>query len=316
MTETPSENALSGFLMRAAVQPVLVDVGASGKAHAPFAPFAQSSTFVGFDPDVRDLNPVFSRTYAAHHIIPKIVAGPTAAGRSQFHLTVFPHCSSMLEPDEAALAPYVFADLFKVERTVDIETTTLGAVMDDLNFAAIDWLKIDTQGCDLSVLMGLDDARRERLLCIEVEPGFVPFYKGEQTFSQIHDFLTNRGFWLAHLKPQQFARVRTQTIKEAFGLDLRATDPAARLFGPSPTAAEARYMVSIEHLRHRGAPFRDYAVAWTFAAATGLWGYALELAKEARALDEAAEPRIKVLTHFMYDTVRQTVAGLASGQNP
>lgn len=312
MTETPSENALSGFLLRAGVQPVLVDVGASGKAHAPFAPFAQSSTFIGFDPDVRDLNPVLARTYAAHHIIPKIVAGPTAEGRSQFHLTVFPHCSSMLAPDAEALAPYVFADLFNVERTVEIETTTLGAVMDDLNLPAIDWLKIDTQGCDLSVLMGLDDARRTRLLCIEVEPGFVPFYKGEQTFSQIHDFLTARGFWLAHLKPQQFARVRTQTVKEAFGLDLRATDPAARLFGPSPTAAEARYMVSIEHLRQRNAPFRDYAAAWTFAASTGLWGYALELANQARALEDAGEPRIKMLAQFMYDSVRQTVAGLAS----
>lgn len=305
-------NALTGFLARVGAQPVLVDVGASGAAHAPWAQVAPAATFVGFDPDQRDLNPALGGAYKAHHVIPKIVAGPKTEARSAFHLTAFPHCSSMLAPDEDALAPYLFADLFKVETTVEIETTTLADVMNDLGFTAIDWLKIDTQGCDLSVLMGLDDARREKLLCIEVEPGFVPFYVGEQTFSQIHDVLTARGFWLAHLKPQQFPRVRAQTVKDAFNLDIRATDPAARLFGPSPTAAEARYFTSLEALHRRQAPFRDYAVAWTFAAATGLWGYALELAGEARALKEAGEPHLKPLAQFMYDSVRQTVGALAA----
>ncbi len=62
----------------------------------------------------------------------------------------------MLEPDAEALESYLFAGLFKVERTVEVETTMLADVMDALNIAAIDWLKIDTQGRDLSVIRGLD----------------------------------------------------------------------------------------------------------------------------------------------------------------
>lgn len=112
--------------------------------------------FVGFDPDQRDLNPDLGNAYAAHHIIPKIVAGPESRGSEKFYLTEFPHCSSMLEPDAEALESYLFAGLFKVERTVEVETTMLADVMDALNIAAIDWLKIDTQGRDLSVIRGLD----------------------------------------------------------------------------------------------------------------------------------------------------------------
>ena len=309
-------DALGDVLERIGTQPVLVDVGASGKAHAPWMPVAQKSVFVGFDPDDRELDPALGRNFAAHHVIAKIVAGPSADQRSPFYLTEFPQCSSMLEPDAAALAPYLFADLFKVDRKVEIETTTLAAVMDDLNLSAIDWLKIDTQGRDLSVILGLDEARRERLLCVEVEPGFTPFYRDEESFFDIDTALRARGFWLAHLKPQQFPRVRASTIKAAFGMDVRAVDPAARLFGPSPTAAEARYMISPEALKARGAPFRDYAVAWTFAVATGLWGYALELASGAKSHEKAAEPRLKLIGQFMYDSIRQTVAGLAAQQGP
>lgn len=102
------------------------------------------------------------------------------------------------------------------------------------------------------------------------EPGLAPFYRGEQTFPDINQALVKEGFWLAHLKVQQFARVQASTIKEVFGLDVKATDPAARLFGPSPTAAEARYFPTLESLKAREAPFRDYVVTWTFAASTGL----------------------------------------------
>jgi hypothetical protein len=181
--------------------------------------------------------------------------------------------------------------------------------MDQLNLPAVDWLKVDSQGKDLSVILGLDPVRREKLLCIEIEPGFTPFYKDEESFFQIHQELTSMGFWLAHLKSQQFARVRASTVKDAFGADIGGLDPAARLFGTSPTAAEARYFPSLELLERRGATSRDYAVAWSFAVSTGLWGYALELAAAARQLTDisAVAP-----ARFMYDSVRSTIAGLAT----
>jgi FkbM family methyltransferase len=311
-TGVPDQDILGNFLDRAGARPVLVDVGASGKAHAPWQPVAHKSVFVGFDPDNRDLDPALGRAFTAHHIIPKIVTGPDTNGRAPFYLTSFPHCSSMLEPDAQKLEPYIFASLFTVDRRIELETTTLAAAMDQINLPAIDWLKVDTQGCDLSVIMGLDAARRERLLCIEVEPGFTPFYKDEESFFEIHSALLAQGYWLAHLKSQQFARVREATIKAAFGIDVRGIDPAAALFGASPTAAEARYFPSLEQLQRRNAPMRDYAVVWTFAVATGLWGYALEIADAAKTLSAGSQAHDSGLARFMYDSIKATVVGLAN----
>jgi FkbM family methyltransferase len=303
-------DALGQILDRAGAVPVLVDVGASGKAHEPWQPVARKSIFVGFDPDSRDIDPALRELYAQHHMIPKIVAGVEAKPRVPFYLTAFPHCSSMLEPDEETLRPYIFADLFRVERTVEFETTTLSRAMDDLRLPAIDWLKVDSQGADLSIIRGLDAERRRRLLCIEIEPGFTAFYRGEETFADVHKALTGEGFWLAHFKAQQFPRVRKDTVREVFGLDLRATDPAAKLFGASPTAAEARYFPSLSLLEARNAPFRDYAVAWTFAVVTGLWGYALELARAASPT--ASDPNERNMAQFLINCVKTTVIGLAN----
>lgn len=83
------------------------------------------------------------------------------------------------------------------------------------------------------------------------------------------------------MKCQQFPRVRASTIKDAFNLDMRAIDPAAKLFGSSPTAAEARHFISLTALKTH---------------------------------DDASSPHIKLLAQFMYDSVRQTVSGLAAAQ--
>ncbi len=297
---------LGDFLRRAGATPVLVDVGASGKVHEAWLPFSKASMFVGFDPDSRDLDPRLGGHFQSHRIVQKIVAGPEKSGTADFHLTAFPHCSSMLRPDAKVLDAWLFADLFKVERTVPVEVITLAAAMDEAGAATVDWLKIDAQGCDLSVLGGLDQARRDSILCIEIEPGFLQFYEGEQTFPLLHQALVDQGFWLAHLKPQAFPRVRSDTIQEAFGTRIAATDPAAKLLGTAPTAAEARYFRTLDHLQtHADSPAR-YAIAWVFAISTGQWGHGLELARAARVrFGETADVR------FMWQSTITTVRALA-----
>ncbi|TAK98959.1 MAG: FkbM family methyltransferase [Rhodospirillaceae bacterium] len=299
---------LCQFLERVKAVPVLVDVGASGAVHEAWLPFAKQSVFVGFDPDNRDIAPDLGAHFREHHIVDKIVAGPENAGTVDFHLTAFPHCSSMLRPNDAVLQSYLFADLFKVERTVQIETVTLAQAMDQVSISIIDWLKIDAQGCDLSVLNGLDDARRRQVLCIEIEPGFLQFYEGEQTFPDLHAVLIKEGFWLAHLKCQQFPRVRADTVERAFGIRVKATDPAAKVFGVSPTAGEARYFRTLEHLRTSMPSLRAYVLAWVFAVSAGQWGFALDVAVDARTLFGD-----NLETGFMYQSTVTTIASLAGG---
>lgn len=113
----------------------------------------------------------------------------------------------MLKPNTQILQHYLFADLFDVQKAIFFNALTLTEVMDDLDLQHLDWLKLDTQGCDLTILQGLDKKRLDSLLCIEGEPGFEQFYEGEETFVDLHSKLTKADFWLDALENQAFPRV-------------------------------------------------------------------------------------------------------------
>ena len=144
------------------------------------------------------------------------------------------------------------------------------------------------------------------MLCIEVEPGFEQFYEDEETFFELHSKLTKCGFWLAALNVQAFPRVRGDVVEAAFGQRIKATDPVAGLFGGSPTAAEALYFRSLDHLSIHVDSVTRYAIAWVFAAIIGKFGVALDLAKDAQ--DRFGD---NDTTRFMREAASGTIAALS-----
>ncbi len=304
---TPTDpTTITEFLKKADACPVLVDVGASGADHPLWGALAAASHFIGFDPDTRDLNPDLGKAFAKHDVVNKIVGGPKASSDTPFYLTALPACSSMLKPNTDTLQHYLFADLFKVEKELSFDAITLSGAMESLGINEIDWLKLDTQGCDWTVLQGLDQARFDSILCLEIEPGFAQFYEGEETFVELHAELTAAGFWLASLDVQAFPRVRGDVIEKAFGGRISAIDPVAGLFGGSPTAAEALYFRTLDHLGTHAQTLQRYAIAWAFAVCIGKFGVALDLAFDAQARFGESET-----TTFMRDAAKSTVAALS-----
>jgi len=301
---------IHGFLNRAEAEPVLVDVGASGSDHPLWGSLAASSHFVGFDPDGRDMNPDLGEQFLTHKFIDKIVKGNGSPSSVPFYLTALPACSSMLRPNESILQHYLFADLFDVQKETAFHAVTLAEAMDDLGLTHLDWLKLDTQGCDWTILNGLDSDRLDNLLCLEVEPGFEQFYEGEETFVELHDRLTKSGFWLATLNVQAFPRVRGEVIEKTFGHRIQATESVASLIGGSPTAAEALYFRSLDHLRQHADTVQRYAIAWVFAICIGKFGAALDLAAD--ALERFGE---NDTTKFMHNAAVGTLVALTKGGN-
>jgi FkbM family methyltransferase len=182
------------FLRKAGASPVLVDVGASGSIHAPWYSFAKESVFVGFDPDKRELDPMLGEAFKQHHVMDKVVVGPGKGDAVPFHLTAHPACSSMLKPNFPVLNAYLFADLFTIERNSTVAAITLQNALDATQIEAVDWLKVDSQGCDLDVLEGLDKARRDRLLCVEVEPDFLSSTRASRPSRSCTEFSPTRDF--------------------------------------------------------------------------------------------------------------------------
>lgn len=260
---------------------VLVDIGASGSPPIVWQAIAPYSCYVGFDPDSRELNEENSYGFKSFTLIQKVVTDDFS-NSVKFFLTAYPYCSSMLKPDFEACKQYSFTETFDVIDQTEFPATRLDTVIRDLAIHGIDWLKLDSQGKDLDLFLSIDPSTRSRILAIDIEPGIVPFYKGENTFDETHRALSNEGFWLSSIKLQNggFPRIK-QSTRQALSDKLLPPQQQPIDFESlpvSPTALEARYLRSLEHLNAIGADLRDYVSLWVFALCDEKLGFALDIA--------------------------------------
>ena len=262
------------------IQPVLVDIGASGAPPKVWEPIARHAIYVGFDPDRRELHDVPEEQYARSIIVNEAVTSAPDQGEAHFYLTHSPFCSSTLPPDTESLANYLFSDLFVVEREASVPASTLSAVINRLSLPGIDWFKTDSQGTDLRLFQSLTDDLRSRVLAVDIEPGLIDAYQGEDLFVDAHRELLRQGFWLSSLDVKGSVRMKRTTLQSMASHHPELKDTRVyQAVRPSPGWCEARYLRTLESLRERTADARDYALLWVFAMIERQWGYALDIAR-------------------------------------
>lgn len=267
---------IDSILSALELHPVLVDVGASGAPPSIWSLLAPSSVYVGFDPDARELREIPNGAFYKHYILNQAVTAETGQSEVNFYLTRSPFCSSTLPPNHAELSAYLFADLFTVERQARVPATTLTEVLTRLNLTHIDWLKVDSQGTDLRVFMSLSPELRERVLVLDIEPGLIPAYEGEDTFVEAHRTLLASGFWLSHLNVKGAVRMRDETLTHLTESDM--TRPMLeRVLSPSPGWVEARYFRTVAGLLRPGVSQRDFVLLWACALADQQLGFAFDV---------------------------------------
>ena len=267
---------MQDLLTTADIHPVLVDVGASGGAPTIWKSIASRSIYIAFDPDLRDMAQSQGGEFFRRIVFNKAVTNDPLKQEVEFHLTAYPHCSSTLPPDLDAVSDYAFHDYFITERKVRAPAITLDQVLDQVKLDRIDWMKVDTQGTDLRLFTSLTEPVRSRMLALDIEPGLIDAYQGEDLFVDAHRYLTKHGFWLSNLNVGGVARIRKSTLQEL--VPNAATRPAFahRVLKKSPGWAEARYLRTIPTLADK----RDYALLWTFAMMDQQLGFALDVAFE------------------------------------
>jgi hypothetical protein len=260
------------------VELTLVDVGASLEPFAPFQPLLRQATYVGFDPDRREVHDVAVGSGRLAIVDKAVVADPDE-DKARFFLTRNPTCSSTLPPRPEAVRPYLHGARFDVVDTAEVAATTLERALQSVGVERVDWLKLDTQGTDLRLLRSLGAGLWAGLMAVDAEPGFDQYYEGEDTFGELHRQLVDRGFWLADLELTTAVRLR----REVFDQSLRARSKLTRLgyeftLKPSPIAAGPRYLRTVESLREATAPREDYLRLWACAWFSGNHPYALDVA--------------------------------------
>lgn len=179
---------------------VLCDVGARGKLSEDFDLLYDMGRlhWVGFEPE-----PVAAAALREKYptaIISEYGLG-AENGAATLHVTREAGCSSVLEPNMGVLAFYPIRSWFEVEKEIEIELRRYDDIVSELELPSIEFLKIDTQGFEFSVLQGMGPHIREAL-CIELEVHLLPLYKGQGLASDIYQFLFDKGFELISLKQQ------------------------------------------------------------------------------------------------------------------
>jgi FkbM family methyltransferase len=274
--------AALGVLDRAGVSLTLVDVGASLEPFPPFQPLLGHATYVGFDPDRRELRTESSAS-GRRVIVDKAVVAEPGRATARFFLTRNPTASSTLRPLADEVAPYLHAYRYDVVDEAEVPATTLGAALASVGIDRVDWVKLDTQGTDLRLLDGLDEPLFATLVAVDAEPGFDQHYETEDTFGELHRWLVERGFWLADLELTRAVRLRRQTFDAALGARTKLGRMGYEFaLKTSPTAAGPRYLRTLASLDKAGAGRDEYLRLWACAFFSGNHPYALDVAVECR----------------------------------
>jgi len=273
------ENPIHELLCELDIHPVLVDIGAAGPPPEIWDGIAPQSIYVGFDPDLRQIEEVSDGQFHRGIMVNEAV---TASSEKQlsFYLTKSASCSSTLKPDTDSLGNYTFADLFKVEKEVKVPATTLNSVIERFALPGIDWFKTDSQGTDLRLFESLRDEIGSRVLAVDIEPGLIDAYVGEDLFVGAHAALIRKGFWLSNLNVCGTVRMRSanlETIAHLGALERAEIEGAIRR---TPCWVEARYFRTIRSLLEINAGKREFVLLWCFALIDNQPGFALDLALE------------------------------------
>ncbi|MBI4385996.1 MAG: FkbM family methyltransferase, partial [Elusimicrobia bacterium] len=172
----------------------LVDIGAAGGAHPRWGAFGNIE-IVGFEPfeaEFRKLKNSKNRRWLN-------IGLHQDPGTYPLHITRYPTNVSLLEPNRDVLSNLQFPiEDFDVLRSVPIPCDSLDNVCREHGLRP-HALKIDTQGSELFILRGARRTLETSVFSVEVEVEFIPAYKNQPLFHEVHDFLTSTGFLLMDL---------------------------------------------------------------------------------------------------------------------
>lgn len=254
--------------------PVLVDVGASGGIHAPWRQIARHAICIGFDPDDRDFSTATgNRGFRECHVVRAIVTDRDAP-ECAVHLTKSPYCSSTLRPRSEVLAGYAHAGLFEVVGTASVPSVRLNTVLAAHGLDRIDWLKTDSQGLDKRVFESLSPAERRRVLVVELEPGILDGYEGEDKLADILEAFSTPDFWCASLVAKGAVRGSAGVLARHLGEAMLPSLPVTERTGAG--WAEIEYINTfVDPGLHT---VRDLLLGWVFTTLRGHHAFALELA--------------------------------------
>ena len=255
--------------------PVLVDIGASGFIHKKWRKIAKYSVCIAFDADTRDFDASEIEDKGWRKLIKlnRLVA-TYPSNAVDFYLTQSPHCSSTLQPDEKALEPWAFNQLFNVVDTIKLPATDIKTTLEETGLEYIDWFKTDSQGTDLRIFRSIPEKISNNILTAEFEPGIIDAMNGEDKLHALMAYMDVKPFWVTNMKIFGSNRI-SQTDLSSLNFIQKRT--IGSFLKTAPGWCEITY---INTLNSDDLSIRQYLLAWLFSTINGEHGFGLFVARK------------------------------------
>jgi FkbM family methyltransferase len=149
--------------------------------------------------------------------LPNFVVFPMAVserdGVSDFFLNAEDEASSLLDFDPEGLQRWNGGESLRIESKIAVPTIRLDTFMRDMNIQTVDYLKIDAQGADFTVIRSagarLNDIRKIKL---EVDITPVHLYQGSAGREEVAAHMEERGFVLNGAEVQSLGQEENLTF--------------------------------------------------------------------------------------------------------
>ena len=182
---------------------VIVDVGASGGIHPRWSRTTECYKGILFEPDHREFDAL--KKNSDNNLIVINSALSDSNKEIEFHLCKKQEVSSVYPPNFNFLNKFADSERFNVEKIIHLNADTLDNQLKKEGINEVDFIKIDTQGYELSILKGCSSCL-ENVVGLEVEVEFEPVYIGQPLFSEVDNYVKENGFILVDLKRYYWKR--------------------------------------------------------------------------------------------------------------
>jgi FkbM family methyltransferase len=193
------------------VSAIWFDVGAHlGEITFPVALKNPSLLVYAFEPNLRIAAKLFGR-------LPNFIVIPMAVSENEgcmdFYVNRLTAASSLLPFDPEGFENWTGNEELQIEEKLSVPAIRLDSFMKYVAISQIDWLKIDAQGHDFSVVKSAgDNISMIRKITLEVCTTEIPLYSGSATKEEILEYMLKRNFKLTDSVSQSYGQEQNLTF--------------------------------------------------------------------------------------------------------